>query len=138
MDFVAWLKQSPFATPWFDALLAGVLLFEVLPFFFRARVARVGFTAASVLCQLALLVCCLYLGVTITETLLVLALAVLISAVSSFVEYRLFDRDEVTAECESRAEEAKRVAEERAARFILPLEKRVPVSDENGEGGDQA
>ena len=136
MDFIAWLKQSPFATPWFDALLAGVLLFEVLPFFFRARAARVGFTAASVLCQLALLVCCLYLGVTITETLLVLALAVLISAVSSFVEYRLFDRDEVTAECESRAEEAKRVAEERAARFVLPLSDQ-DASDENREGGDE-
>ncbi|MBO4283840.1 MAG: hypothetical protein J5958_04350 [Clostridia bacterium] len=136
MDFVAWLKQSPFATPWFDLLLAGVLIFEILPFFIRARAARAAFTAASVSCQLALLVCCLFFGTTLTEALLVLAVVALISSASAYAEYRLFDRDEVTAECEAKAEEAKRVAEERAARFVLPLSDQ-DVSDENREGGDE-
>ncbi|MBO6020410.1 MAG: hypothetical protein J6P88_04400, partial [Clostridia bacterium] len=75
MSFVKWLAGSPFATPWFDALLAGILLFEILPFFFRARAARLGFTAASLLCQVGLLISCLYLGATLPETLLVLAVA---------------------------------------------------------------
>ena len=137
MDFVAWLKQSPFATPWFDLLLAGVLVFEILPFFLRARAARVGFTAASVLCQLALLVSCLFLGATLTETLTVLAIVALIASASAYAEYRLFDRIEVTAECEAKAAEAKAVAEERAARFVLPTAESKPA-DEDREGGEEA
>ena len=135
MSFVDWLKQSPFATPWFDALLFGVLLFELLPFFLRARAARMGFAAASVACQLALLISCLYLGTTLTETLLVLGVAVLFSAVSSFVEYRVFDRAAVTAEREGKAAEAKRTAEERAALFVLPQNGEAPTESE--KEGDQ-
>ena len=137
MDFIAWLKQSPFATPWFDLLLAGVLLFEILPFFLRARAARLGFTAASVLCQLVLLVSCLFLEATLTETLVVLALVALIASASAYAEYRLFDKGEVTAECASKAAEAKAVAEERAARFVLPPSD-VKPADENREGGEEA
>ena len=103
MSFVTWLKQSPFSTPWFDAILFGVLLFEVLPFFLRARAARYSFTAASLL------------------------------------EYRLFDREETIAECKVKAEEAAKIAEERAVEFVLPIAKSAePPAKDTTEGGDNA
>ena len=107
MAIINWLKQSPFSTPWFDAILFGVLLFEVLPFFLRARAARYSFTAASLL------------------------------------EYRLFDREETIAECKVKAEEAARIAEERAIEFVLPIpvsaEKTAETPDETPtERGDDA
>ena len=139
MSFVTWLAGSPFATPWFDALLAGILLFEILPFFFRARAARLGFTAASLLCQVGILLSCLYLCATLSETLLVLAVAALISAVSSYIEYRRFDRFEVETECRAKAEESARIARERAERFVLPRQAEKTAAPENGEeGGEQA
>ena len=139
MSFVTWLAGSPFATQWFDALLAGILLFEILPFFFRARAARLGFTAASLLCQVGILLSCLYLCATLSETLLVLAVAALISAVSSYIEYRRFDRTEVETECRAKAEEAARIARERAERFVLPRLAEKTAAPENGEeGGEQA
>ena len=137
MDFVSWLKVSPFAAPWFDVLLAGILCFEILPFFFRARAARLGFSAASLLCQVGMLVSCLFLGTTLTETLLVLALFAVFSAVSAYVEYRLFDRDQTVAACEIKAEEAKKIALERAERFVLPQSDKEPAA-ESKEGGDEA
>ena len=121
MSFVTWLKQSPFAAPWFDAILFGVLLFEVLPFFLRARGARIGFTAASLACQVGLLVSCLYLGAALNETLIVLTLAALFSAASSLLEYRLFDRPTVEEECKVKAAEAAQLARERAEEFVLPV-----------------
>ena len=136
MKIVEWLKESPFATPWFDVLLFGVLLFEVLPFFFRARAARYGLTAASVGCQIALLVSNLYLGSSISETMLSLSVAALFSAASSLVEYRLFDRDGVTAACKIKAEQAERVARERAEEFVLPITENPPVPEPAKEGGD--
>lgn len=139
MSFVTWLAGSPFATPWFDALLAGILLFEILPFFFRARAARLGFTAASLLCQVGILLSCLYLCATLSETLLVLAVAALISAVSSYIEYRRFDRTEAETECRAKAEESARIARERAERFVLPRPAEKTAAPENGEeGGEQA
>ncbi|MBP5427842.1 MAG: hypothetical protein J6Z04_00950 [Clostridia bacterium] len=144
MSFVKWLAGSPFATPWFDALLAGILLFEILPFFFRARAARLGFTAASLLCQVGLLISCLYLGATLPETLLVLAVAALIASVSSLVEYRRFNRAEVETECEAKAEASARIARERAEAFVLPRQEKksagsdVAASDGGEEGGDEA
>ena len=143
MSFVTWLKQSPFAAPWFDAILFGVLLFEVLPFFLRARGARIGFTAASLGCQVGLLVSCLYLGAALNETLIALTLAALFSAASSLLEYRLFDREETIAECKVKAEEAARIAEERAIEFVLPIpvsaEKTAETPDETPtERGDDA
>ena len=142
MDFVNWLKQSPFATPWFDAILFGVLLFEVLPFFLRARAARYGFTSASLVCQVGLLLSCLFLGATLTETLIVLALVAVISAASSLLEYRLFDREETVAERKGKAEEAERIALARAEEFVLPLTatEKAPAPAETAtateEGGD--
>ena len=121
MSFVTWLKQSPFAAPWFDAILFGVLLFEVLPFFLRARGARIGFTAGSLGCQVGLLVSCLYLGAALNETLIVLTLAALFSAASSLLEYRLFDRPTVEEECKVKAAEAAQLARERAEEFVLPV-----------------
>ena len=143
MALINWLKQSPFATPWFDAILFGVLLFEILPFFLRARAARYGFTAASLLCQLGLLVACLFLGAALTETLIVLTVVALIAAASSLLEYRLFDREATVAECKVKAEEAARIAEERAVRFVLPIEPATPAPAEtpaadSTEGGDNA
>ena len=121
MAIINWLKQSPFSTPWFDAILFGVLLFEVLPFFLRVRAARYSFTAASLLCQLGLLLACLFLGAALTDTLIVLSVAALIAACSSLLEYRLFDREATEAECKVKAEEAARIAEERAIEFVLPI-----------------
>ena len=143
MAIINWLKQSPFSTPWFDAILFGVLLFEVLPFFLRARAARYGFTAASLLCQLGLLISCLFLGAPLTDTLIVLTAAALISAFASLLEYRLFDREETVAECKVKAEEAARIAEERAIEFVLPIpvsaEKTAETPDETPtERGDDA
>ena len=139
MAIINWLKQSPFSTPWFDAILFGVLLFEVLPFFLRARTARYGFTAASLLCQLGLLISCLFLGAPLTDTLIVLTAAALISAGTSLLEYRLFDREETIAECKVKAEEAAKIAEERAVEFVLPISKSadIPAKDTT-EGGDNA
>lgn len=138
MALIDWLKQSPFATPWFDALLFGVLLFEILPFFLHARVARTVFTAASVLCQAALLLSCLFLGAALTETLIVLTLVALISSASALLEYRLSDREKISAECKVKAEEAERAARERAARFVLPVSPAKPISvpDDDDKGGD--
>ena len=143
MAIINWLKQSPFSTPWFDAILFGVLLFEVLPFFLRARAARYGFTAASLLCQLGLLISCLFLGAPLTDTLIVLTVAALIAAGASLLEYRLFDREETVAECKVKAEEAARIAEERAVEFVLPIpvsaEKTAKTPDETPtERGDNA
>lgn len=121
MSFVTWLKQSPFAAPWFDAILFGVLLCEVLPFFLRAKAARIGFTAGSLACQVGLLVSCLWLGAALNETLIVLTLAALFSAASALVEYRLFDRPAVEEECKAKAAEAARLARERAEEFVLPV-----------------
>lgn len=137
MSFVKWFAGSPFATPWFDALLAGILLFEILPFFFRVRLARLGFTAASLLCQVGLLISCLVLRATLTETLLVFAVAVLISAVSSYVEYRRFDRTAVEEECRAKAEEAERIARERAALFVLPRPTETTAAPSGEMGGDE-
>ena len=143
MAIINWLKQSPFSTPWFDAILFGVLLFEVLPFFLRARAARYSFTAASLLCQLGLLISCLFLGAPLTDTLIVLTVAALIAGACSLVEYRLFDREETIAECKVKAEEAARIAEERAIKFVLPIpdsaEKTAETPDETPtERGDDA
>ena len=143
MAIINWLKQSPFSTPWFDAILFGVLLFEVLPFFLRARAARYSFTAASLLCQLGLLISCLFLGAPLTDTLIVLTVAALIAAGASLVEYRLFDREATEAECKVKAEEAERIAEERAARFVLPnpAAKGAPAetpAEDAAERGDNA
>ena len=143
MAFVTWLKQSPFATPWFDAILFGVLLFEVLPFFLRARAARYGFTSASLICQVGLLLSCLLLGATLTETLIVLALVAVISAASALLEYRLFDRETTVAERKAKAEESERIALARAEEFVLPKkieEKPAPAetSAATEEGGDNA
>ena len=133
MAFVTWLKQSPFAAPWFDAILFGVLLCEVLPFFFRARAARIGFTAGSLACQVGLLVSCLWLGAALTETLIVLTLAALFAAAASLLEYRLFDRPTVEAECEEKAAEAARTAKERAERFVLPVDAQEKTVDAERE-----
>ena len=139
MAIINWLKQSPFSTPWFDAILFGVLLFEVLPFFLRARTARYGFTAASLLCQLGLLISCLFLGAPLTDTLIVLTAAALISAGASLLEYRLFDREETVAECKVKAEEAAKIAEERAVEFVLPISKSAEIpAEDTTEGGDNA
>ena len=129
MVFVTWLKQSPFAAPWFDAILFGVLLFEVLPFFLRARRARIGFTAGSLSCQLALLFSCLFLSASLPETMIVLTLVALISGVSSLLEYRLFDRAEIEAECAVKATEAAVIARERAQEFVLPVKPAVPDAE---------
>lgn len=147
MSFLTWLKQSPFATPWFDAILFGVLLFEILPFFIRHAAARFGFTAASVSCQLGLLFSCLFLSATLTETLAVLSLAAIFSALSSYIEYRLFDRNQTIEECRVKAAEAERIAVERAKLFVLPIsdEKTVepaqtekpPVSEPDGKGDNE-
>ena len=137
MAFVTWLKQSPFATPWFDAILFGVLLFEVLPFFLRARAARYGFTSASLICQVGLLLSCLLLGATLTETLIVLALVAVISAASALLEYRLFDREATVAERKAKAEEGERIALARAEEFVLP-KKIEEASAATEEGGDNA
>ena len=143
MAIINWLKQSPFSTPWFDAILFGVLLFEILPFFLRARAARYGFTAASLACQVGLLVSCLFLGATLTETLIVLTTAAVISAASAHLEYRLFEREAVVAERKEKAQEADRIAQERAEEFVLPLtpEKEASAPMETTateEGGDNA
>jgi len=151
MDFLAWLKQSPFSTPWFDAILFGVLLFEILPFFFRARAARYGFTAGSVACQLGLLFACLFLGATLIEALVALSVAALIAAAASYIEYRVFDREETVAACAVKAEEAARIARARAEEFVLPVERPAPTASpeperkptedsapETEEGGDNA
>ena len=137
MAFVTWLKQSPFATPWFDVILFGVLLFEVLPFFLRARAARYGFTSASLVCQGGLLISCLLLGATLTETLIVLALVAVISAASALLEYRLFDRETTIAERKAKAEESERIALARAEEFVLP-KKTEEASAAIEEGGDNA
>ena len=133
MSFVTWLKQSPFAAPWFDAILFGVLLFEVLPFFLRAKAARIGFTAASLACQVGLLVSCLYLGAALNETLIVLTLAALFSAASALLEYRLYDRPAVEEECKVKAAEAAQLARERAEEFVLPVAPPEKEPDPNPE-----
>ena len=120
-EWLTWLKSSYFAVPWFDLLLGGVLVLQVLALFLRQTVVRTVLTCLSVLSQLGLIFACVFLKATLTECLLVLAICALICCFFAMLEYRLYDRPTVEAECAEAAALAKQVAKEREELFVSPL-----------------
>ena len=137
-EWSTWIQSSNFSVLWFDLLLGGVVVLQLLALFLRKAAVRTVLTCLSVLSQLGLIFACVFLKATLTECLLTLAICALISCFFAMLEYRLYDRPTVEAECAEAAARAKEVAKEREELFVSPLwgekaKKPAPAPDPEPE-----